>query len=209
MWHAKEADLEDIGLVQKGDIVTLKAFCLIRDETGDKRKLATFIKGTSLERLPGESKSKKKKRLSSKNVGLGWMNFDPKKKKYIPIRASKGGGIRFETFLNTAGKEIILMKMMDLFFPNGKSFAGKNSCFDFQLGNFRGEPINNEEENRFCLSDYIKKHKLSKTRLYLMSKEKSKLEKLMESLKGSCDSWSDDDDFMISKDMHSSERVLF
>ena len=54
---------------------------------------------------------------------------------------SKGGGVRFETFPNTADKKNVLDKMMTLFFPDEKS----RKKFNFELGNYRGEIIKEEQ----------------------------------------------------------------
>ena len=177
VWHARDEDLRDLGLVFKGDIVMLKVFCGKEIDTGDKRTLASIIKGTSTERVVMNPKrSKTLNRLSYKSVSLGWMNFEKQQNKYIAIRTSKGGGIRVENFPNDADANMLLDKMKDLFFVNGKSCFGKVSNFRFCLGNFKGDRI--LDESSFHLANYIKLHKLSKTRLYLLSKEIGFLEQM-------------------------------
>ena len=53
------------------------------------------------------------------------------------------------------------------------------------MGNFKGEIIDDEN---FTLSTYIQEHRLSKTRLYLISKRKSKIQCLLQNLKSISDS---------------------
>jgi len=59
--------------------------------------------------------------------------------------------------------------VIDLFFPNGNSARGQSSEMDFYLANFKCEVIC---EDDFSLGSYISTNKLSKPRLYLLSKLK-------------------------------------
>lgn len=64
----------------------------------------------------------------------------------------------------------ILYLLIDLFFPCGKSSRGPSSEMEFYLANFRCEVIC---EDDFTLGKYISTNKLSKPRLYLLSKFKT------------------------------------
>jgi len=74
----------------------------------------------------------------------------------------------FET-PTTADVPQILTIVIDLFFPNGNSARGQSSEMDFYLANFKCEVIC---EDDFSLGSYISTNKLSKPRLYLLSKLK-------------------------------------
>ena len=65
--------------------------------------------------------------------------------------------------------------MTELSYPNGKSRFGRQAGFSFCLGNFRGQIIEESSSEPFVLSNYIKVNMLSKTRLYLLAKKKSRL----------------------------------
>ena len=60
-----------------------------------------------------------------------------------------------------------------LFFPCGKSNFGAIDKFIFNLGNYKGELIKGNEFENFTLSEYIRTNKLSKTRLYMLTRKKS------------------------------------
>ena len=60
-----------------------------------------------------------------------------------------------------------------------------------QLGNYKGEVIN---KTSFTIQQYITKHRLSKTRIYLMSKRKSHAEIMNEIAQSTFHVESDDDD---------------
>ena len=70
----------------------------------------------------------------------------------------------------------IITKMTELFYPNGKSRFGRQPEFSFGLANFRGQISEDSSSEPFVLSNYIKVNMLSKTRLYLLAKKKSRLE---------------------------------
>ena len=63
-----------------------------------------------------------------------------------------------------------MSKATDLFFSVGKNLYGHSDTMDLNLGNYKGEIINKEN---FSVQKYIADHRLSKTRIYLMSKLKS------------------------------------
>ena len=130
--------------------------------------MALEVKRTGKERATTNHDRKTRLR---KKVLLGWKNYDITRARYIPVRTSKGGGSRTENFSCDATKQIIIDKMKSLFFHNGRSAIGSVSEFNFQLGNFKGDIIDENSEGLFQLTEYINLHKLSKTRLYLMTKK--------------------------------------
>ena len=100
------------------------------------------------------------------------MNYDNLKNKYIGVRASRGGGIRTVHFRNETDASVILDEAKTLFFPCGKSNFGNIDKFIVNLGNYKGELIKGNEFENFTLSEYIRTNKLSKTRLYMLTRKK-------------------------------------
>ena len=167
IWEASEEDLHQLGLTERGDIIRFKAFCT---KTSDnKQKLAEFISNA------GKERTSHKKSRKEKVVSLGWVHFNERKNKYCAVRMSKGGGTRQHHFPNNASAEEILNFMKLTFFPNGSSSLGKLCDMQIRLGNFQQQVLDVE---RFNSSDYKSKNKFTKTRLYLLSKEKSRSQKI-------------------------------
>ena len=83
--------------------------------------------------------------------------------------------------------------MKELFYPNGKSRFGRQTEFSFCLGNFKGPIIEEPSSEPFVLSNYIKVNMLSKTRLYLLAKKKSRPGIMTDIAQSSLDRSSDSD----------------
>ena len=88
----------------------------------------------------------------------------------MSVRGKNGGGARKVVFENTASKDEILDKAKSLFFIDKKCVFDNLNDMDINLGNFREEAVN--DEHFTSLADYIKTTSFSKTRLYLLTKEK-------------------------------------
>ena len=166
VWSASEDDLASLGLTEKGDVLTLKSFCIPRNN-GASSELANLIKSTGAEQIP--RKKQKLRRLDMKSVSVEWKVLDKDSRKYKCIRAEKGDCARNVHFNSNSTASYIITKMTELFYPNGKS------DFSFCLGNFRGHIIEESSSEPFLLSNYIKVNMLSKTRLYLLARKKSRL----------------------------------
>ena len=105
---SSDEDLKQLGLVKKGDILTLKTFCQkrISDKKVDenkhekKRLLQSILNfGKSSKRSKASSESVKNAVVSlpsgkTRKVHLGWMNYSNEQKAFIQVRAKKGGGTR-------------------------------------------------------------------------------------------------------------------
>ena len=119
------------------------------------------------------TKEKKAKGMEAKvktrKVKLAWQHYNEETKRYVMVRESTGGGEREMSMSTTADVPQILSILIDLFFPNGVSSRGQSSDMDFYLGNFQCEVICDDD---FSLGNYINVNKLSKPRLYLLSKPK-------------------------------------
>lgn len=177
VWASSEADLKQLGLVAKGDIINLKAFCIPQNAS---TSMEINIKKAGMERV-GVRKRRgigSQSRLESKTVHVGWKNYDKSKDTFIHVRQMKGGGSRTMTFANNTTKLDIMQALKELFFPNGKSKMGEMKDFTFEIGNYQSETI----PDTFQLADYINEHCLSRTRLYLMTRKKANswLEELCE-----------------------------
>ena len=190
VWSPSEDDLASLGLTEKGDVLTLKSFCIPRnnDASGE---LTNLIKSTGAERIP--RKKQKLRRLDMKSVSVGWKVLDKDSRKYKYIRAEKGGGARNVHFNSNSTASDIITKMTELFYPNGKSRFGRQTEFSFCLGNFRGQIIEESSSEPFVLSNYIKVNMLSMTRFYLLAKKKSRLGIMTDIAQSSLDRSSDSD----------------
>ena len=102
--------------------------------------------------------------------------------------------------------EMTLSTCKELFFPEGISKFGKLSNMDVKLGNFKREVI--EDVYAFNLANYIKANKLTKIRLYIMTKKlsPSQLIKSMSSTVNVSDSDEDSDDSFL--DFICSDRTI-
>lgn len=121
----------------------------------------------------GNSSRKKIKNLQTnpekkKTILAGWMHYNHATEKYVTVRVNKGGGIRNIDFSLDAGRFDILASLKAVFFPQGENCHGHLSTMHVSLGDFTGKVISG---NQFSLEHYIKEHKLSKVRLYILTKE--------------------------------------
>ena len=80
------------------------------------------------------------------------------------------------------------------FFPNGSSSPGKLCDMRIRLDSFQQQVLDVE---RFTLSDYISENKFTKTRLYLLSKEKPRSQKIRDLCTENLLQDDDNDDFEL------------
>ena len=190
VWSASGDDLASLGLTEKGDILTLKSFCIPRNNVA-LVEVANLIKSTGTERI--SRKKQKLRRLGMKLVSVGWKFLDKDSGKYKYIWAEKGGGARNVHFNSNSIASDIITKMTELFYPNCKSSFGRQTEFSFCLGYFRGHIIEESSSEPFVLSTYIKVNILSKIRLYLLAKKKPRLGIMTVIAQSSLDRSSDSD----------------
>ena len=112
--HATDKDLRDLGLLKKGDIISLKRYCLevledeekkgkhkekvslletILEENKSKRKLEAPT-GDSTQLLKNRKKGKPSEKKALKKIQLGWFHYDEKQKRFVDVGQTKGGGTR-------------------------------------------------------------------------------------------------------------------
>ena len=112
--HATDKDLRDLGLLKKGDIISLKRYCLevledeekkgkhkekvalletILEENKSKRKLEAPT-GDSTQLLKNRKKGKPSEKKALKKIQLCWFHYDEKQKRFLAVGQTKGGGTR-------------------------------------------------------------------------------------------------------------------
>lgn len=175
---AKDEDLQAFGLVRRGDILALRAFAEQGGEAANiqrsdkKRKLLEILK----EKLPRKKNMSKKvenppkefhPKIANRKVHIGWQHFDNQKNRYVSVRMSRGGGSREISVPILSTRNELISQMELMFFPDGKSVFGDISTMRVSLGNFKCDEVLDQD---FTLSKYISRHKLSKVRLYLLTK---------------------------------------
>ena len=166
VWSVSEQDLVKFGLTERGDIICIKSYCVPSNIEEQKDELLTVISNTGKERV-------NRKSGQFKAVSIGWMHFNCMNERYVRVNENKGEGVRRFTFSSNASGEHISSKAKQTFFNKKKTLYGHEEDLKFFLGNFQGKVIDTKE---FILQDYITSNKLTKTRLFLLSKPKSKLE---------------------------------
>ena len=100
--------------------------------------------------------------------------------------------------------EKVLDTAKQIFFPNSQNSFGTLTSLSGKLGNFQGEP---KPECAISIQNYIKKHYLSKTRLYLLTSAKSS----QEIIKGILDESGSDSEFEFlpsSKPLSTNDTIL-
>ena len=155
-----------------------------------KRKLLSILQSGKKTRLKqNDAEISKEKKLSgatgcqvkgkTRRIQLGWLHFNKKEERYIHVRTTNGGGTRNMDFPAGFTKDKVLHAAIDIFFENGQSKFGFANDMDFDIANFKMEKVNeilkdnNGNENPFTIQGYFQCYKLSKARIYLMSKEKN------------------------------------
>lgn len=78
----------------------------------------------------------------------------------------KGGGTRKISVPIQSSCVEVLSIMKEVYFPGGMSTFGDADIMTFKFGNFKGEEV----EEQFTLAKYIAKYKLTKVRLYLLTR---------------------------------------
>ena len=178
--QSKDADLEQVGLLKKGDILAVKAFC---DETsstqskGDKdlkkrKLLAEFLQTSSgkkndkkkklAKEIPREKPEKKKK------IQLGWKHHNNATRKYETVHLRYGGGTRSLDLPLSSDRIDIISAGSSVYFPDNECMYGNISNMRISLGDYTGKEITSEN---FSLENYIETRKLEKVKLFILTKE--------------------------------------
>lgn len=180
--RSKDADLEQVGLVKKGDILAVKAFCdetgstqskEVRDKDNKKRKLLAEFLHTS-----GGKKNDKKKKLAKeipkekpekkKKIQLGWKHHNNATRKYETVHLRYGGGTRSLDLPLSSDRLDIISAGSSVYFPDNECMYGNISSMSISLGDYTGKEITSEN---FSLENYIETRKLDKVKLFILTKE--------------------------------------
>ena len=199
--RATETDLRDMGRQEKGHIICLKTYSM--KEFGNNREkdeLCRKIRRLQLN-VAGNSHQKeinaKKQRISRlKNWGTtvdhtkqfvldGCIQLKPRADTNQLDRRMM---VVFVKFHHQDNMEKVIDTAKQIFFPNSQNSFQTLTSMSAKLGNFQGEPIT---ECTISIQNYIKKHYLSKTRLYLLTSVKSS----QEIIKGILDDSGSDSEF--------------
>ena len=191
---ADDKELQELGISTRGDILALRVFCKRKSEPNKeqarveseekKKQLLAFLKsGESSGEGPSRKVSRKlqdKKVPASnkkKRLELGWLHQTMDSGHYVSVRAKDGGGTRIVEMPGDSKKGDIISYRKKLFFPNGLSPLASSDDLLFQLGNYKQEHVEatvcfpDGTVHPFTLSNYSKSNKLSKARLYIMTKK--------------------------------------
>ena len=159
---ADDKELQELGISTRGDILALRVFCKRKSEPNKeqarveseekKKQLLAFLKsGESSGEGPSRKVSRKlqdKKVPASnkkKRLELGWLHQTMDSGHYVSVRAKDGGGTRIVEMPGDSKKGDIITEAT-VCFPDGTVHP-------------------------FTLSNYSKSNKLSKARLYIMTKK--------------------------------------
>lgn len=173
-------------------MVALRNFCKrkgssadAQDERRDKKKrdLASFLasggasKDKPLHKKKGGGASQEKQNENKKKrLELGWLHQYDDGDTYTSIRAKDGGGTRVVELPGSSRKRDIIDYAKKLFFPNGSSPVGSVNDLAFQLENFQQESVQptvtypDGTVHPFTLYNYTRSTRLSKTRMYIMTR---------------------------------------
>ncbi|XP_055051696.1 uncharacterized protein [Misgurnus anguillicaudatus] len=131
-----------------GDRIALIHFC--RHQTPSvKRKLGLFNKLKEKMKLRKEENEDEPQTLNKKancktkpctrTIEIGWLHKESEVVKQV--RARQGGGTRKIQISVQAGYDEILKEGKALFFPNGSSTKGPESDFEFEVWDFKQNPL--------------------------------------------------------------------
>ena len=184
--HASDDLLQQLGLEQAGDRLSLRAFCDQECETSDKPKegkefkekkrtlLESFLRKKSKRPKPAGDLSKNAVE-KSRRIHLGWKHFKGHAKGFVLVPLAKGGGTRTISMPTASNRIDLIQEGKALFFPKGESIFGRVEDMTFSLSNFRDEEVGltieaGNREIAFNLRNYIEAYKAKTVRLYLRSK---------------------------------------
>ena len=194
MIQASDDILYQLGLVRKGDILSLRGFCEgkveekanadqkdARDET--KRKLFAELfsqkKKKQKRSQDGERGHKRdehpKKKVKTRRIQLGWLHFDEHSGRFVAMRLNRGGGTREVDVPLSADVSEIIHIAQEIFFPEGRCAFGNLSDMDVALANFKCERLESYMSNGepLTLHRYIDACKATKIRVYLQTKRQN------------------------------------
>ena len=165
MRMATDGDFQALGLVRRGDILALKSFVPSADKAKEERKSKllklTHLLGTTSRKSKAASSRGKfclsddypqsppcKKTQTSKKIQIGWQHYSENEMRYVSVRLVKGGGTREISVPIQSSYVEVLSIMKEVYFPDGMSTFGDADIMTFEVGNFKGEEV----EEQFMLA---------------------------------------------------------
>ena len=143
-------------------------------ESGTSRRLNSTPKVRSKSSSPIHSPTDIS--IKTRMVYVNWKVFDKKDKKYIQVKAKKGGGgckIKFRLDLDL---EEVLNTCIDYFWDRRKDTCGRTkSSYDFSLVDCREEELQqviklDGESQPFTIERFLKANKQTRPKLTLLTK---------------------------------------
>eukprot|EP00112_Aurelia_sp_Birch-Aquarium-sp1_P012637 Seg2658.2 transcript_id=Seg2658.2/GoldUCD/mRNA.D3Y31 product="hypothetical protein" protein_id=Seg2658.2/GoldUCD/D3Y31 len=129
--HLADKIREALGNIKAKRLVTKKE----SEKKGKKRKMKKTAPKNNVAVKARIEKEKKKKKL----VHLGWKHYDPIKGKYVQVRGDRGGGtIKVRLDWETDYHQL-LQRMLDTFFPEGRSPLGVLEDINYSLGIYNSD----------------------------------------------------------------------
>ncbi|KAK2562533.1 hypothetical protein P5673_014209 [Acropora cervicornis] len=183
--QSQDKILEDLGLVKKGDLLSLRAFCQrkVREKSQQETKrqlvmqLVNQKKKKTKKPLPNlfDEAKKPQEKVKTRKIQIGWIHFNEKQERCISVRLQKGGGTREVHVPLNANVQKIVDIASEIFFQNRMSTFGPLEDMEVGLANFRSEtlPLHTLEGNEFTLQYYITSNKATRVRMYLKTQIKS------------------------------------
>ena len=125
--------------------------------------LSERLKRFSKKHLTGNTHAKRLNR----RIELGWMHFYSQTGTYKQVRSRNGGGTRSLAVEKTLTVTDLSSAAKAQFFPNGISKLGMDSDFNFEIRDFKGDKVRNDNK----IEDIFQEANLKILRLYIYTKK--------------------------------------
>ena len=191
MIQASDDILHNLGLLKKGDILSLRGFCQgkleakvnaerkdTRDDT--KRKLLAELFGQKQKKIKRSQdrevgrkrKDPPKGNVKTRRIQIGWLHFDDQLGRFVAMRLNRGGGTREVDVSLCADVNEMIHIAQEIFFPDGRCTFGALSEMDVALANFKCDKLENSTSDGepLTLQRYIDACKATRIRLYIQTK---------------------------------------
>ncbi|XP_060754238.1 uncharacterized protein LOC132865727 [Neoarius graeffei] len=126
------AQRRKMGLFEK-----LRAKMQLQKEGHGNKPVDEVPKSTS-----SQSHPRRRGRQSHRKIEIGWLNREKGQAGIKQMRAKQGGGTRMVDVNVECRMNTILEKGKELFFPNGMSTKGHEKQFNFEIWDYKHNPVN-------------------------------------------------------------------
>ena len=158
--------------------------------------IETFVKKTKRNDLTmcvtnlRSDRVKKNKSVMPINIDLGWKHYNQKKRKYVTVTASNGGGIRTRRVSRDTPVSNLLNICKEVFFPRGRSKS--HGPIALMIPSVAGNDDIDIEDQNMTIEEYMKMKSFKSVKFYLKTK-------LWSESYGNTDYESSSDDFEPNK----------